>query len=243
MSPYCAPYWLPGGHAQTIYAAVAAPRPRVDYRRERWDTPDGDFIDIDWLISGTEPTAGDPETAPLIAVFHGLEGDSRSHYAVSLMHAVRARGWRGAVVHFRGCSGEPNRLPRAYFSGDSAEIDWILKRFHAGSPAGPLHAVGISLGGNAMLKWLGEQRAAARNVVTSAAAVSAPVDLMAAGNALDRGFNLVYVRHFLATMKRKSLAKLTRFPGLFDGAAVRAAHTLREFDNLVTAPLHGYRDT
>jgi uncharacterized protein len=243
MRPYCAPLWLPGGHAQTIYAALAAPRPQVDYRRERWDTPDGDFIDIDWLTADAECTAVDPDTAPLIALFHGLEGDSRSHYAVSVMHAVRARGWRGAVVHFRGCSGEPNRLPRAYFSGDSAEIDWILKRFHAVSPACPLHAIGVSLGGNAVLKWLGERRAAARGLVTSAAAVSAPVDLMAAGNALDQGFNLVYVRHFLATMKRKSLAKLERFPGLFDSAAVRAARTLREFDNLVTAPLHGYRDT
>jgi hypothetical protein len=157
------------------------------------------------------------------------------------MAEVARRGWRGVVVHFRGCGGELNRLPRAYHSGDSAEIDWVLRRLRRDYPR--LFAVGVSLGGNALLKWLGESGAAAGGVVERAAAVSAPVDLMAAGNALDRGFNLLYVRHFLSSMKRKSLAKLARFPGLFDAARVRAAGTLREFDDLVTAPLHGFRNT
>jgi hypothetical protein len=174
-------------------------------------------------------------------LFHGLEGSSRSHYALALMAAVMERGWRGVVVHFRGCGGELNRLPRAYHSGDSTEIDWVLRRLRP--QASRLLAVGVSLGGNALLKWLGESGAAARDVVERAVAVSAPVDLMAAGNALDRGFNLLYVRHFLSSMKRKSLAKLARFPGLVDAARVRAAGTLREFDDAVTAPLHGFRNT
>jgi predicted alpha/beta-fold hydrolase len=243
-APYRAPWWLPGGHAQTIYAALSAPRPRVIYRRERWDTPDGDFIDLDWV---NEPPAlgnqlsASPSHAPLVALFHGLEGGSRSHYALALMAAVLERGWRGVVVHFRGCGGELNRLPRAYHSGDSAEIDWVLRRLRPQAPR--LFAVGVSLGGNALLKWLGESGAAAGGVVERAAAISAPVDLMAAGNALDRGFNLIYVRHFLSSMKRKSLAKLARFPGLFDAVRVRAAGTLREFDDAVTAPLHGFRNT
>ena len=240
---YIAPSWLPGGHAQTIYAAVAAPRPHVAYRRERWDTPDGDFIDLDWLIQDSGSGLRDSEKTPLVVLFHGLEGSSRSHYALAMMHAVRARGWRGVVVHFRGCSGELNRLPRAYHSGDSAEIDWILRRLKRQSPHAPLRAVGVSLGGNALLKWLGEQREHAAGIISAAAAVSAPVDLMAAGNALGHGFNLIYARHFLATMKRKSLIKLGRFPGLFDGEQVRAANTLRTFDDLVTAPLHGFRNT
>ncbi len=168
------------------------------------------------------------------------EGSSNSPYARALMGAVRRRGWRGSVFHFRGCSGEPNRRPRAYHSGDSAEIDWILRRLRQQHAAAPLHAVGVSLGGNALLKWLGETGASAREWVDRAAAASAPVDLMAAGAALDQGFNLIYVQHFLATMKRKSLAKLRNFPGLFDETKVRAAHTLRTFDNLVTAPLHGF---
>jgi predicted alpha/beta-fold hydrolase len=146
-----------------------------------------------------------------------------------------ARGWRVAIPHFRGCSGEPNRLPRAYHSGDSEEIDWVVRTLQ------PHFVVGISLGGNALLKWLGERGGKAP--VQRAAAVSAPLDLPAAGDALDRGLNrLVYTAHFLSTLRPKSLAKLERFPGLYDREKVRAARTFREFDNLVTAPLHGFRD-
>lgn len=235
---YVAPRWLPGGHAQTIYPVVAAPRPSVAYRRERWDTPDGDFIDLDWLASPPLQAS-----TPLVVLFHGLEGSSRSHYALALMSALQRSAWRGVVVHFRGCSGETNRLPRAYHSGDSSEIGWILHRLKTQSPATPMHAVGVSLGGNALLKWLGEQSAAANGIVQAAAAVSAPMDLMAAGDALGSGFNLFYARHFLSTMKRKALAKLDRFPRLFNREQVMAARTLREFDDLVTAPLHGYRNT
>ena len=260
-SPYVAPRWLPGGHLQTLYAAVLAPRPRVTYRRERWDTPDGDFVDVDVVdvdeTSGerTEGNLGFPPlppfpkadfkqcSTPLVVLFHGLEGCSASHYAHALMSHVGAAGWEGVVVHFRGCSGEANRLPRAYHSGDSAEIDWMLRRLRASHAHRAIYVVGVSLGGNALLKWLGEQGDQALAVVTAAAAVSAPVDLMAAGNALGSGFNLVYTRAFLRTLKRKSLAKLERHPHLYDAARVRSARTLRAFDDLVTAPLHGFRDT
>jgi uncharacterized protein len=241
--PYASPLWLPGGHAQTIYAAIAAPRPQVVYRRERWDTPDGDFIDLDWSDAGPDGGILGAEKTPLVALFHGLEGNSQSHYAVALMAALQKTGSRGVVIHFRGCSGELNRLPRAYHSGDSAEIDWILRRLRQRHSAAPLHAVGVSLGGNALLKWLGERREDAAGILRAAVAVSAPVDLMAAGDALGHGFNLLYARHFLATMKRKSLIKLARFPRLFDGEKLRAANTLRAFDDLVTAPLHGFRNT
>ena len=236
MNAYRAPAWLPGGHLQTLYPALAAPRPRVSYRRERWDTPDGDFIDLDWLENRDS-------VKPLVALFHGLEGGSRSHYARALMAALHNPGWRGVVIHFRGCGGEINRLRRAYHSGDSAEIDWVLRRLKQRHAAGELFAVGVSLGGNALLKWLGESRATAAEVVAAAAAISAPVDLTAAGNALDSGFNLIYTHNFLATMKRKTLAKLVRFPDLCDRELMLRARTLRAFDNVVTAPLHGYRDT
>lgn len=235
MTPYRAPAWLPGGHLQTIYAALFAPRARVRYARERWETPDGDFIDLDWTAPASEAAA------PLVVLFHGLEGSSSSPYATSLMHAVNECNWRGVVVHFRGCSGEINRQRRAYHSGDSGEIDWILRRLKQQSAA--VYAVGVSLGGNALLKWLGEQRENARAIVAAAAAVSAPVDLMAAGDALGRGFNLVYTKHFLRTMRAKTLAKLASFPDLCDRERMLAAPTLRAFDNMVTAPLHGFRDT
>ncbi len=159
------------------------------------------------------------------------------------MREVARLGWRGTVFHFRGCSGEPNRLPRAYHSGDSAEIGWALGEIRKRVGTAPLHGVGISLGGNAFAKWLGERGDDARAFVASAAIVSAPLDLMAAGDALGKGFTLVYAKHFLASLKKTSLAKLTRFPDLYDAAVVRRARTLREFDNVVTAPVHGFRDT
>ena len=231
MEAYRAPWWLPGGDLQTLYAVLLGKRLRAPFRRERWDTPDGDFIDVD--------RSEGPGHAPLAVLFHGLEGSSRSHYAAAFAREARRRGWRCAVPHFRGCSGEPNRLPRAYHSGDWAEIGWILRRFRAETPDAPVYAVGVSLGGNALLCWLGED-AAAHETVDAAAAVSAPVDLMAAGTALGQGFNLFYTRVFLATMKAKSRLKLARHPGLFDGAAMLRARTLREFDDVVTAPLHGF---
>ena len=151
-SSYRAPRWLPGGHAQTIVPARLIRLPRVAYRRERWDTPDGDFIDVD--LARPEPEAAG---APLLVLFHGLEGCSQSHYARSTMRYFADRGWRGIVVHFRGCSGEPNRLPRAYHSGDSEEGDWVLRSVHRRWPDARLHAAGISLGGNMLAKWLGER--------------------------------------------------------------------------------------
>lgn len=234
---YQAPLWLPGGHAQTVYASLLSPTLlRVDYKRERWDTPDGDFIDVDWL----DPAAD----GPLVVCFHGLEGGSQGHYARSLMAKLRQQGWRGAVPHFRGCSGEPNRLPRAYFAGDSAEIDWILRRLRTQHPTLPIFTVGVSLGGNALLKWLGEQGDNALNVIDAAATISATMDLMITGDTLDApGFNLFYRDRFLYTLKRKALQKLEQHPMPYDRQGIETITTLREFDNIVTAPLHGFKDT
>ncbi len=232
---YRAPGWLPNPHLQTVYGSLFAAKPAVSYRRERWETPDGDFVDTDHVD-------GLPDR-PWVVLFHGLEGSSDSPYARTLMHRVAGRGWRGTVINFRGCSGEPNRLARAYHSGDSAEVDWILNRVRPLANDAPLYATGVSLGGNALLKWLGERGDAARAIVTRTAAVSAPLDLMAAGEALGRGLSLLYAKHFLATMKKRAAAKHARFPGSFDLERMRRSRTLREFDDVVTAPLHGYRDT
>jgi predicted alpha/beta-fold hydrolase len=218
---------------QTIYPAKMVGQPQIAYRRERWHTPDGDFIDLD-RIDGN---------GPLVVLFHGLEGDSGSHYARSLMHAVRQKGWNGVVVHFRGCSGEPNLLARAYHSGDHEEIDWILRRLRSTFGSGPIFAAGVSLGGNALLKWLGESGANAAAVIDAAAAVSAPIDVMASGEALGRGFNLTYTREFLKTLKAKILEKLDRHPEIVDRKALLAAANFRQFDDLVTAPLHGFENT
>ncbi len=236
MTPRFMPaWWLPNRHLQTIYGSLFVPAPRIAFRRQRWDTPDGDFVDVDFVDG--------PEGTPWIHLFHGLEGSSNSSYSRALMAHVARRGWRGSVFHFRGCSGEPNRLPRAYHSGDSAEIDWSLRCVRALAGDAPFYATGVSLGGNALAKWLGERGEEARDIVTAAAVACAPLDLMAAGEALGRGFALVYAKHFLQSLKRTSLAKLERYPGLYDASSVRKAATLRDFDNVVTAPVHGFRDT
>ncbi|OON60463.1 alpha/beta hydrolase [Massilia sp. KIM] len=230
---YRAPAWLPGGHLQTIYPATCVAKPPVAYRRERWHSADGDFIDID-LVDGE---AG----KPLVVLFHGLEGSSHSHYARALMAALAARGWSGAVPHFRGCSGEPNLAPRFYHSGDAQEVDWIVRTLRA-RHQGRFYAAGVSLGGNALLRWLGESGHGA-GIVDAACAISAPLDLARGGAALSSGFNMLYTRMFLQTLKPKCLAKLEQFPGLFDREALLRARDLYAFDNVVTAPLHGYKDT
>jgi predicted alpha/beta-fold hydrolase len=251
MDRYRSPLWLGapgswGGNLQTIWPALfgQAGAPDPAWRRERWSTPDGDFIDVDRLEPAPGTTASSPVLpVPLLVLFHGLEGSSASHYARAFGAWAHAQGWRYAVPHFRGCSGEINRAPRSYHSGDAEEIDWILRRMRAGH-RGPVLAVGVSLGGNALLKWAGESGAAARQVVQAVAAVCSPLDLAAAGHALSRGFNRqVYTRMFLRSLKPKALAKLRQHPGLFDERALRSAKDLYAYDNAYTAPVHGFRDT
>jgi uncharacterized protein len=236
---YRAPWWLPGGNAQTIWPALAARRrvgPPATYRRQRWTTPDGDFIDLDWL--GADAAA----QRPLLVLFHGLEGSSRSHYAEAFADVARERDLAFVVPHFRGCSGELNQAPRAYHSGDHEEIGWVLDRLRS-LHRGPLVVAGVSLGGNALLRWAGEAGSQAAAVVSAVAAVSSPLDLAAGARAIGHGFNrLVYTRMFLRSMKPKALAKLQQHPGLFDAARLAAARNLYEFDDVFTAPLHGFRD-
>ena len=238
---YRSPWWLPGGHAQTIWAALGARRHRgapPGWRRERWNTPDGDFIDVDHAEHAHAPDA------PLLVLFHGLEGSSASQYATAFADFAAEQGLALAVPHFRGCSGELNRAPRAYHSGDFEEIDWILRRFAQTMPQRPRLAAGVSLGGNALLRWAGEMGHSAQASVRAVAAICSPLDLAAGGHAIGQGFNrLVYTRLFLASMVPKALQKLKQHPGLFDGQALRSARDLHTFDNLFTAPLHGFRDT
>ena len=234
---YTAPLWLPGGHLQTIYPPTCITKPAVAYRRERWNTPDGDFIDIDFVD-------GQPGK-PMVVLFHGLEGSSDSHYCRALMALAASLGWSGAVPHFRGCSGEINLAPRFYHSGDTLEVDWILRRLvasRAQKKFSKLYATGVSLGANALLCWLGESQQQAC-IVDAACAISAPLDLAGGGNALSHGLNMMYTRVFLRTMKTKSLDKLAQYPRLFDRERMLNARDLHAFDNVVTAPLHGYRDT
>jgi len=260
LNTYIAPRWLPGGNLQTIWAALYAQR-GLDgpphYRRERWTAPDGDFIDVDFAepvptVLSTALPADRPDAfiarpaRPLLVLFHGLEGSSRSHYAEAFADLSMAQGWAFAVPHFRGCSGEPNLAPRAYHSGDFEEIGWILARLrqqHDAAGGGSIFAAGVSLGGNALMRWAGEAGADASRFVSAVASISAPLDLAAGGLAIGRGFNkLAYTRMFLGTMKPKALAKLDQHPDLFDREAMEQVKDLHGFDDLFTAPVHGFRD-
>jgi predicted alpha/beta-fold hydrolase len=249
---YVAPKWLPGGNLQTIWSALYSRRvfgSAPVYGRERWDTPDGDFVDVDWLEQTPPKTmpctapAAISVTRPLLVLFHGLEGTSRSHYSEAFADFAQTHGMAYAVPHFRGCSGEINLAPRAYHSGDHEEIGWVLQRMRQ-RHSGPVIAVGVSLGGNALLRWAEEAGSEAGRTVSAVAAVSAPIDLAAGGHAIGHGFNrLVYTRMFLNSMKPKALRKLQQHPGLFDRDAMVAARDLYTFDNIFTAPLHGFRNT
>jgi predicted alpha/beta-fold hydrolase len=234
---YSAPPWFAGSHAQTI-GPFFLRRPIVQWRRERVEIGDGDFWLFDWL------DAPAPQGAPLVVLFHGLEGGSQSHYARALAENLSAAGWRCVVPHFRGCGGEPNRLPRAYHSGDHAEIGAMLAAVRARILTSTrVYAAGVSLGGSALLNWLGRTGADATRMLTAAAAVSTPLDLMASGLAIAQGANRIYTWHFLHDLKPKALGIAARFPGMLDAARIARVRSLWDFDDIVTAPLHGYAGT
>lgn len=232
MPDFHPPRWLPGGHQQTLWAAFLAPRPKVLLRREVWSTPDGDRIAVDCLDA--------PPQAPVVTLFHGLESSSSGHYAAPLAALLRARGWRGYWINFRGCGGMDNLLPRAYHAGDSAEIAWILARIARQGPAVPRFAVGVSLGGNALLKYLGEAGHDARAILRGAAAVCAPVNLVATAAALEQGLGILYSHYFLRQLKRSARRYRRLHPGMADWNKVLAATDLHSFDDCFTAPVHGF---
>jgi len=233
------PHWcLPGGNIQTIWPALwgrSSTGKASATVRTRWLTPDGDFIDADCIDPPADPLA------PVLVLFHGLEGAISSHYAQAFAALAQQNGWGFVLPHFRGCSGECNWAPRAYHSGDHAEIAWMLQCVAKEHPGRPMLACGISLGGNALMRWTQEAGATAGRLVRAVAAVSSPLDLTAAGKCIDQGWNrLIYARMFLKTMKRKAKEKWMQYPGSFDLGAALRAQTIEAFDDAFTAPLHGF---
>jgi uncharacterized protein len=202
---------------------------------ERWDTPDGDFIDIQRLDA---PAAS--ARTPRLLILHGLEGTIDSHYLRGILSQAQLKGWPADVMMFRGCNGELNRARRLYHSGETSDLAFVIHRLIATEPHRPLVLAGFSLGGNVLLKWLGETGSAVPAQVRAAVAISVPFDLEAGCRFIERGFAKVYNRHFLRTLKRKAFAKLAQFPDLFDVQALRRSRTLYEFDDAVTAVMHGF---
>ena len=228
---YHPPKWLRGGHAQTIFPFLSQIFGVRRYDRQTIDTPDGDIIHLDWLKK--------KPVSPLVVLLHGLEGSSNSHYARALMTNVERLGWNGCVVHFRGCSGSPNHLPRAYHSGDSDELEWLIPKIKQVAE-GPIFIAGFSLGGNVLLNWLGKAQYEETRCITAAASISAPYDLTTAGNRLSTGFNRVYGNHFLRTLKTKAIQKIQTHHLTLSVKTIRECATLKDFDNNFTAPVHGF---
>ena len=216
----------------TVYGPLLRRGPELPLRRERWELADGDFVDVDRLEG--------PPAAPLFVALHGLEGSSSAHYMRGLLKQAQLRGWRGLALNFRGCSGDMNRLLRSYHSGETGDLGELIQRVRG--EADRIVIAGCSLGGNVLVKWLGEQGDAVPPQIRAAAALSVPFDLAACANTLDsEGFwRWVYRTRFLRTLKRKSLLKQAKFPEGMDAKRVRGASTLFDFDGAVTAAVHGF---
>ena len=219
-------------HAASILPSLLRRVPAPPFIRERLETPDGDFIDLDCWRRPSDRT---------VVLCHGLEGSANRQYMRGMARAFGARGWNVVAYNYRGCSGVPNRTPRSYHSGATSDLRLVLD--HADRFGdGPLALVGFSLGGNLILKYLGEAPGDVLPSVAAAVAFSAPVDLAACGRQLDRPVNWVYNRRFLAKLGRKVRQTARRHPGAVDPAALVGLTSLRRFDDLYTAPLHGFAD-
>jgi predicted alpha/beta-fold hydrolase len=233
--PFRPPLWARNRHVQTLAGKFLRPTPAVPLRRERWDTPDGDTLLLDFADEGL------PERAPMVLALHGLEGSARRPYALLSYAALRRRGVAAVGMNFRSCGGEANRLARSYHSGETGDPRWVLERLRERWPARAFGALGFSLGGNVLLKLLGDAGEAALDWLRAAAVVSVPFDLAAGSDELERGPMLrAYSRHFLRTLVGKVLAKGELLADRVQLDAVRRVRTMRGFDHVATAPIHGF---
>lgn len=227
--------WLRGPHRQTLFAAKLRPSPPISVERERLELPDGDFLDLAWLPA---PHAGDD--APLVVVLHGLTGSIESKYARGLLRRVQARGWRGVLMHFRGAGEQPNRLARGYHSGDTGDFGFVLDLLRKRYPAAAMAAVGYSLGGNVLLKYLGERKS--ETPLSAATAVSVPFDLAICAESINRGLGRAYQRHLIDSMRAALERKFSDVEPPFPLPDLAGLTDFRTFDDAITAPLHGFED-
>lgn len=240
--PFDAPWWARNAHVQTMWGKFFRRPARAATRHERWDTPDDDFLDVVRLAPVDDPARGPIDERPHLLLLHGLEGGTRSHYVHGFFDEARRRGWGMELLFHRTCGPELNRTRRFYHSGETSDLAFAIDRLARERPRTPLVVCGISLGGNVLLKFLGEREHALPPQLRAAVAVSVPYDLARGSRHIERGFSRVYVASFLRSLRRKVVAKRTRFPDLPDARTLAAVRTLWDFDDRVTAPVHGFRD-
>lgn len=231
MTPFKPAWWLPNPHLQTIWPYLARPRQTLNLLPERLELADGDFIDLLWTKN---------ESRHIIIVIHGLEGSINSHYARRIMYAIENHGWRGVFMHFRGCSGEHNRLPRSYHSGDTGDMKFLIETLRQRHPKSSLSAIGYSLGGNALLKYLGEENEV--TLLDCAVTISVPFELDNSARKLEQGISRIYQRYLLNKLMRKMQDKFSDMATPLAITDISKLKTFRLFDNQVTAPLHGFKD-
>ena len=233
-APFRPAWWLGNPHLSTVWGKFFRTPPALPVRIERWATPDGDAVHL----ARTDAAPG----APTFLLLHGLEGSVRSHYLLGTLQEAARRGWQANALLFRSCHGELNAATRSYHSGETGDLDHVVRRLLDERPDAPLVLAGVSLGGNVLLKWLGEQGSAVRGHVVAATAVSTPFDLARSCAHIDAGPARVYARNFLRSLRAKALRKIAQHPGLADADAVRDARTLWAFDDAYTAVVHGFAD-
>jgi predicted alpha/beta-fold hydrolase len=231
---YSPAWWIPGGHLQTLWGKLFRRQPVPPTILERWDTPDGDFLELHRLVS--------KPSAPRVLILHGLEGSIRSHYARGLLNEAARRGWGADLLIFRSCGSELNRTRRFYHSGETTDVAFVLERIAREFPLAPLGMAGVSLGGNVLLKFLGERGKNLPIVLRGAATISVPFDLARSSKRINRGFSRLYQRFFLGSLRRKAKEKAKLFPDLAAVDRIASLRTLEDFDNLITGPLHGFVD-
>lgn len=233
VSDFNPPWWLRNGHIQTLWAPLFRRKIRLPIRRERWDLPDNDFLDLDFTLNNSKP---------LVLILHGLQGSIDSPYAGGLLQALVNNGYRGVLMHFRSCSGELNRLPRLYHSGETGDPLHVMETLRRRFPDTPMAMVGYSLGGNALLKLLGEL--GDKSPLTTAVVVSVPMRLDICTDRINSGFSRLYQRRLLKSMIRVCLKKHAHspLPVNIDINAVARSRSFWEFDNEFTAKMHGFAD-
>ena len=233
-SPFKPAWWLANAHAQTLFPTLTRRQKTPVDSEERFELPDGDFVDLSWAVNGLG------SDTPLVVLLHGLGGDANSTYAVGLLHAFNRCGWRGVLMHFRGASQEPNRLPRAYHSGDTDDVDCLLRALAKREPHTKKGIVGVSIGGNVLLKWLGEQ--GSQSLVHAAAAISVPFQLGIVADRINQGFSRIYQMYLLKSL-REVFARKMELHGDMLPPLIKDIDSLRcfwTFDERVTAPLYGF---
>lgn len=227
-------WWLTNPHAQTMYPTLMRRVNAPVYKMERLELPDGDFIDLAWAVDGCD------SRGPLVIFLHGLGGNIQSSYVGGQLRAYNERGWRAVFLHFRGASTEPNRLPRIYHSGDTQDLNYFIQILHQREPKTPKAVVGFSLGGNVLLKWLGEQEN--QPYIQAGVAVSVPFDLYQVVHRLSQGFSSIYQKYLLRKLYRSLHAKLEHYPVHMPDYVCQLDfyRDFLTFDHEITAPLHGF---